>query len=129
MEKNDQQSEIEAILKVIAGESAAFWNKDYEAWAQCWVHAPYVRSMGWYPTGGVSYVAGWDALSAHTRAHFAENPLANPNAAWVTFDQYGLDTGQPTFDMPGRSRETRFLEKQDGQWRFVYVGYLLEGTT
>jgi hypothetical protein len=145
MEKNDQQGETEAILNVIAGESAAFWNKDYEAWAQYWVHAPYIRSMGWYPTGGVSYVAGWEALSAHTRAHFAENPLANPNAsrvrrenfniriygdsAWVTFDQYGLDTGQPTFDMPGRSRETRFLEKQDGQWRFVYVGYLLEGTT
>ena len=40
MEKNDQQIEIEAILNVIAGESAAFWNKDYEAWAQYWVHAP-----------------------------------------------------------------------------------------
>lgn len=145
MEKNDQEKEFEAILNVIAVESAAFWNKDYEAWAQCWVHAPYIRSMGWYPKGGVSYVAGWETLSAHTREHLANNPLPNPNAArvrrenfnvriygdsaWVTFDQFGLDTGQPTFDMPGHSRETRFLEKPDGRWRFVYVGYLLEGTT
>ena len=145
MEKNDQQSEIEAILKVIVGESTAFWNKDFEAWAQYWVHAPYIRSMGWYPAGGVSYVAGWDTLSTHTREHLAKDPIPNPNAAkvrrenfnirisgdsaWVTFDQYGEETGQPNFDMPGRSRETRILEKQDGQWKFVYVGFLLEGTT
>ena len=73
----------------------------------------------------------------------AEDPLPNPNAtlvrrenvnmriyadsAWVTFDQYGVDTGQATFDMPGCSRETRILEKKDGKWKFVYVSYLLEG--
>ena len=145
MEQTDLQAEIEAILNLNARESAAFWNKDYEAWAQCWVHAPYIRSMGWYPVGGVSYVEGWDTLSTHTREHLANNPTPNPNAAqvrrenfnvqimgdlaWATFDQYGTDTGQPTFDMPGRSRETRILEKQDGQWKFVYVGFLLEGTT
>ena len=145
MEKNHLQRETEAILNIIASESAAFWNKDYDAWAQCWVHAPYVRSMGWTPAGGVSYVAGWDTLSTHTREYLAENPLPNPNAArvrrenfniriygdsaWVTFDQYGIDTGQPSFDMPGRSRETRILEKQNGEWKFVYVGFLLEGTT
>ena len=145
MEKNDQQTEIEAILNVIAGESTAFWNKDFEAWAQYWVHAPYIRSMGWTPAGGVSYVAGWDILSTHTREYLAKDPIPNPNAAnvrrenfniriygdsaWVTFDQYGQETGKPAFDMPGRSRETRMLEKQDGKWKFVYVGWLLEGTT
>jgi hypothetical protein len=145
MQTNDQQNEVEAIVKAIADESTAFWNKDFEGWAQHWVHAPYVRSMGWTPAAGVSYVAGWDTLSTHTREYLANDPIPNPNAArvrrenfniriygdsaWVTFDQYGEDTGKPSFDMPGRSRETRILEKQDGGWKFVYVGWLLEGTS
>jgi hypothetical protein len=70
-----------------------------------------------------------------------ENPDPNPQnvvreninmriyreAAWVTFDQYGKDTGEPDMDMPGLSRETRFLEKHNGQWKIVYVGWLLQG--
>lgn len=134
---------MEEILNVITSESAAFWNKNFEAWARYWVHAPYIRSMGWTPAGGVSYVAGWDTLSALTKKYLTENPTPNPNAAgvrrqnfnvriygditWVTFDQYGADTGQPAFDMPGLSRETRILEKHDGTWKLVYVGWLLEG--
>lgn len=47
--------------------------------------------------------------------------------ACMTFDQYGEDTGDPTMDMPGLSRETRILEKHDGKWKIVYVGWLLEG--
>jgi hypothetical protein len=143
MEENDQQRDREEILGVIAGESAAFWNKDYESWASYWVQAPYIRAMGWYPHGGVSYLEGWEALSARTKAHLAEDPTPNPTAsnvrreninlriypdsAWVTFDQYGTDTGQPTFDMPGCSRETRILEKHDGRWKLVYVSWLLQG--
>ena len=143
MEKNDLNRDSEAILNVIATESTAFWNKDFEAWAQCWVHASYIRLLGWYPAGGVSYQARWDTISAHAREQWLENPVPNPNAfkvrredfnvriygdsAWVTFDQYGVDTGEVTFDMPGLSRETRILEKQNGQWKFVSVGYLLEG--
>jgi hypothetical protein len=46
----------------------------------------------------------------------------------VTFDQYGADTGEPDMDMPGSSCETRILEKHDGDWKIVYVGWLLEGT-
>lgn len=138
---DEQQKEREAILALIAQESAAFWNKDFEGWADFWVHAPYVRFMGWYPLGGVSCLEGWEVLSARTREHMAEDPVPNPNAAqvrreninlriyddsaWVTFDQFGVKSGQPTFDMPGRSRETRILEKHAGKWKFVFVNYLL----
>ena len=41
-----RQEEGEAIMDVIASESAAFWNKDFNAWAQCWVQEEYVRFMG-----------------------------------------------------------------------------------
>jgi hypothetical protein len=142
MKKVDEQ--INAILKVIEAESIAFWKKDYDAWAGHWVHASYIRFMGWYPGGGISYTEGWNALSDRIKQHLANDPTPNPNAAmvrreninvriigdsaWVTFDQYGVDSGQPTYDMPGRSRETRILEKQEEVWKIVYVNYLLEGS-
>lgn len=82
-------------------------------------------------------------MSENMRSVMAENPTPNPtaakvrrenvnvrvteNMAWVTFDQYGADTGEPDMDMPGLSRETRILEKHDGAWKIVYVGWLLEG--
>ena len=73
----------------------------------------------------------------------ADNPQPNPtashlrrkninlqvrgNVAWATFDQYGEQTGDTLMDMPGLSRETRVLEKQNGKWRIAYSGWLLQG--
>lgn len=54
----DYDKEYAAILAVIDGESAAFWNKDYEKWASYWVHEPYIRTMGWWPDDGVTVVEG-----------------------------------------------------------------------
>src|SRR5258708_17039313 len=138
-----EQQDAEAIMRVIESESAAFWNKDFEAWSQCWVHSPYVRVMGWWALGGIVVVEGWEALSAAKKRQMAANPIANPTAAgvrrdnvnlrigdsvaWVTFDQYGLDTGEADMDMPGLSRETRILEQHGGQWKVVYVGWFLQG--
>jgi hypothetical protein len=143
MEQADQASEAAIIIGVLDRESAAFWNKDYEAWAACWVHAPYVRTLGWWQRGGVTVIEGWDALRERMLANFRANPDPNPTAiqvrrenvnlriahdvAWVTFDQYGADTGEPDMDMPGVSRETRILEKHEGVWKIVYVNWLLEG--
>lgn len=139
----DFEKEKAAILKVINDESAAFWNKDFEAFASCWAHGPYIRTMGWWEAGGVTVVQGWEERGRKTKAHMEASPEPNPTAtdvirenmnirifkdvAWLTFDQYGEDTGDETMDMPGLSRETRILEKQDGKWKIVYVGWLLEG--
>ena len=132
-----------AIIATMNGESAAFWNKDYKAWEGYWVHAPYARIMGWWQAGGISVTEGWDAISQGIKKLMQDNPKPNPTAskfrreklnlqirgdvAWVTFDQYGMDTGDQRMDMPGLSRETRVLEKQNGKWRIAYVGWLLQG--
>ena len=139
----DYASEQEAIFAVIDGESKAFWDKDYEAWASHWIHEPYIRTMGWWPDGGVTVVAGWDSRAERMKRNFEASPEPNPTAnafrrenvnirifrdvAWLTYDQYGLDTGDSLMDMPGLSRETRILEKVDGEWKIAYVGWLLEG--
>ena len=139
----DYETEKEAILTVIEEESAAFWNKDFEKFAACWVQGPHIRTMGWWETGGVTVVEGWEERARRTKAHMEASPEPNPTAtnvirknmnlrifrdvAWLTFDQYGEDTGDESMDMPGLSRETRILEKQDGKWKIAYVGWLLEG--
>jgi hypothetical protein len=144
MENITQQTEAAAIMEVITKETVAFWNKDFEAWSQCWLHTPQVRNMGWWKRGGVRVHRGWEASSQLIKDLMAANPEPNPTAsqvrreninlnvsqdmAWVTFDQYGADTGEPDMDMPGASRETRILEKHDGKWKIVYVCWLLEGT-
>ena len=143
MNLTEQQSEATAIMQVIADESVAFWNKDFAAWAECWLHTPDIRRLGWWARGGITVTEGWDALSSRVKATMAEFPDPNPTAAnvrrenvnlrisdsmaWVTFDQYGEETGDLEMDMPGLSRETRVLEKHNGAWKIVYVNWLLEG--
>ncbi|MEZ4669609.1 MAG: nuclear transport factor 2 family protein [Anaerolineae bacterium] len=144
MDANNQTNLESAVMGVIEAETNAFWNKDFEAWANCWLHSPHVRMMGWWARGGISVIEGWEANSAKIKALMEANPTPNPASAnvrrenvnirvsdqmaWVTFDQYGADTGEPDMDMPGLSRETRILERHDGNWKIVYVCWLLEGT-
>jgi len=139
----DQSNEAAEIMQVIAGESVAFWDKDFDAWAQFWMHTPAIRIMGWWARGGVTVEEGWDVIGARMKALMQADPEPNPTAAqvrreninmtvtsemaWVTFDQYGSDTGDTSMDMPGLSRETRILEKHDGAWKIVYAGWLLQG--
>ena len=143
MSEPDYAAELDAVLAVVDRETRAFWDKDFDAWSHCWAHVPYTRTMGYWPLGGVSVVEGWDAQSALIRRMMEDIPAPNPTAglvrrdninarifrdvAWLTFDQYGLDTGDPTFDMPGLSRETRILERHGDQWKLVYVGWMLVG--
>ena len=96
---------------------------------------------GWWKRGGVTWRQGWEDISERIKQQFAANPASNPSAekvrreninirvgtdmAWVTFDQYAPDAQEPDMDMPGLSHETRILEKHDGCWKLVYLGYLL----
>jgi hypothetical protein len=132
----------DAIMALIAKESKAFWNKDFDTYASCWAHESYVRTVGWWEAGGVTVVEGWEERASRTKRHMEQSPEANPTAtkvrreninlriqnemAWMTFDQYGEDTGDSLMDMPGRSRETRIFEKIGGEWKIVYVGWMLE---
>lgn len=139
----DITDEKSAIMQVIEDESAAFWNKDFDAYAACWVQESYVRTMGWWQDGGVTVIEGWEAHATSIKKLMADNPEPNPTAtqvrreninlrvfkevAWLTFDQFGADTGDKRMDMPGLSRETRILEKHNGKWKIAYVGWLLVG--
>lgn len=138
----DYEKEKAAILKVLEGESAAFWNKDFDGYASYWLHEDYIRTLGWWKQGGVTVVEGWEERGSRTKSHMETSPEQNatatqvrreninlrvyPEVAWMTFDQYGADTGDTLMDMAGLSRETRIFEKHNGEWKIAYVGWLLE---
>jgi DNA-binding CsgD family transcriptional regulator len=45
------------------------------------------------------------------------------NMAWITFDQYAPNTGEP-MDVPGMSRVLRVLERHDGNWKIACASFL-----
>ena len=138
------EREKAAILAVIDRQATSFWAKDFDRWADTWVHAPHVRRLGWSTPGGVVSVEGWDAIGARMKQSMIDDPAPNPtpaklvrehlnfriqgDIAWLTFEQHAVATGDTRFDMAGLSYETRILEKHDGKWKVAYLGYLLAGT-
>jgi DNA-binding CsgD family transcriptional regulator len=129
----------EAIVQVIEAETDAYFAKDFDAWARCWVHAPHVRRWAWLPHCGIVLIEGWDAVSSTMRMGMQRFPAPNASTdevrrvrlsvsigvdmAWVTFDQYAPATGDP-FDVAGRQHQMRILEKRQGVWRIACVGIL-----
>ena len=87
--------------------------------------------VGWWARGGISVTEGWDALSSNIRRVMDSNPTPQPLAVQVRRERINIrvsdQTGEADMDMPGLSHETRIFEKHDGQWKFVYVGWLLAG--
>ena len=128
------KAEEAAILAVIEMETAAFFNKDYDAWAGCWVHAPHVRRFNWHARGGRLIHLGWEQEAASMKASMERYPAPNRSGqsirrenvsirvgedmAWMTFEQVAPRTGDP-FDVPGRQHEGRILEKHDGAWKIA----------
>ena len=53
---------------------AAFFAKDYDAWADCWLHSEHVRRWSWYPIGGLTIEAGWTRLGALMRQAMQDFP-------------------------------------------------------
>lgn len=137
----DTAQEQRALINLIEKETLAFYDKDLQQLANCWAHGSYVRRMGWWKRGGIKVVTGWDSVFSGIKQLMANNPAPNQqktirknynfrisqNMAWCTFDAYGQDNKEPDMDMPGLTRETRIFEKQDGEWKIVYVGWLLNG--
>lgn len=137
--------EVEAVLRVLEAETRAFFAKDFEAFSRCWLHAPFIRRLGWWTRGGVTDRWGWDDIGDRTRQMMLDHPDPNPTAgsftrenmvvrvsgdmAWATFDEYGLDTGEPDVDMPGLTREMRVLERHEGEWRIVFHTYIHQTKT
>lgn len=134
----DEETEKAAILKTIVAETEAFYRRDYNAWKENFVQAPYAF-QGWNNRDG-SFAAstGWEAIDGRIGDYIKNNPLQkgevtahprverrnmivkffSPDLAYLVWDQYNGDKEAKTFTL---SKDERLMQKESGQWKIVNV--------
>jgi DNA-binding CsgD family transcriptional regulator len=146
----DSHPEADAIIGVIRDGLSAIRQKDFHAWADTWVQAPYVRrigTQGWDPAvlcpwTGLVVHDGWDDIGRFMTAMLGdESAVIFPHGthcenwflrvrgdtACVTFDQYLLDAnGRHAPEVTGVNHEMRMLEKHSDGWKFNYMSFFHE---
>lgn len=124
--QSDIETEYETILNTLNEETLAFFSRDYNQWADKWVHEPYVtKSYMIFTDSTVSETLGWAAIRSFGRDYLQMHPEPDPvpellndveirlygKGAWVSFEQYD--------SLRGLKRETRLMEKHNGQWKIA----------
>jgi DNA-binding CsgD family transcriptional regulator len=137
-EQSDDHAEI---LALIHANRISLWTQDFDTYEKCFVHAPYTTRWGWWRPGGTFVRHGWDSIFARVREQFSDPQLKIPtlafdtkvenlvirigvDMAWATFDQVHPGKLLPDHIGPGLTREVRFFERHDGQWRIAFLGFL-----
>ncbi len=118
--------EKKAILATLNNETKAAFQRDYEAWQQYWVHDPDITKIYIdFPENSFSESLGWKKIDDFVTDFFKKHPDPEPvpelldsisvrlygNGAWVTYEQQD--------SLRGRKRETRLMEKVNGQWKIA----------
>lgn len=120
--------EQESIKTVVSDESAYFYNRNAEKWANCYRQT---ASTYWacIEKDGTLQKEGWDAIAPFVMGYIKDNPKpikcnfkrenynfrkVNPTYIWLTFDQ--TRTTGKTKDF---SKETRIMELIKGEWKIV----------
>lgn len=133
--KINMNAEKDAIKALAQKESTSYYNRDYEAWADCWWHDASVIHMdpmtfNYYET------IGWDSLNAQRRDNFnteQERPKrkvdwsdwhikVDQNLAWAYFTATeSMESTQGAVESSINKRELRIAEKRDGKWKLTCV--------
>lgn len=124
------QSDNEAMKRVLRSETEGFFKRDKAEWSNAWAHTTYINFAANLYGGDFRLVKGWDELEKHFASQFKSTKIKdkvtvqnsnysihqNGNMALVTYDQTLLDSHGKT-----TSKETRVLEKLNGQWKIINV--------
>lgn len=124
--QSDTETEYETILNTLNEETLAFFSRDYDLWADKWVHEPYAtKSYMIFTDSTISETLGWAAIRSFGRDYLQMHPKPEPvpdlldeieirlygKGAWVSFEQYD--------SLRGIKRETRLMEKHGDQWKIA----------
>lgn len=120
------EEEKEAILKTINDETKAAFSRDYEAWKSKWIHeSSLTKTYIDFSDSTFTETLGWKEIDDFVRTYIEEHPEPDPlptlvndisvrlygSGAWVSFEQNDA--------VRGLKRETRLMEKVDGQWKIA----------
>lgn len=124
------QADADAIKRVLRSETEGFFKRDKAEWANAWAHTPYVHFAANLYGGDFLLVKGWDKLEKQFASQFKSSKVSdkvtvqnanytvhqNGNMAFVAYDQTLVDSHGKT-----TSKESRTLEKINGQWKIINV--------
>ncbi len=134
LSEENVKAEKAAILRVLNEETIAAFSRDYEGWQSKWVQTPYVtKTYMNFADSSMTETLGWEEVNQFVVDYFAEHPEPDPlpdplisidvrvygNGAWVSYEQ----------DDParGHKRETRLMERVDGQWKIAGMQTVIYG--
>ncbi|MEM1338064.1 MAG: nuclear transport factor 2 family protein [Bacteroidota bacterium] len=122
----DAAQEKTAILATLNNETKAAFTRDYEGWQTYWLQEPFVsKTYMQFPDSSLVETLGWEEINGFVKDYFTIHPEPEPvpvpltdinvrlygSGAWVTYEQ--VDS------LRGLKRETRLMEKVDGQWKIA----------
>lgn len=118
--------EKEAILKVLNDETEAAFQRDYEAWQDKWVHETYVcKTYLNFADSTFSESLGWTAVAGFVKQFLTDHPDPEPSPALLNdievrlYSTGAFVTFQQMDQLRGLKRETRLMEKIDGEWKIA----------
>ena len=118
--------EKQAILERLNNDTKDAFQRDYEAWTKNWVHDPSISKVYMnFVDSTFSESIGWKEISQFVKTFIEEHPEPEPvpklldkinvrlykNGAWVTYEQQD--------SIRGLKRETRLMEKINGEWKIA----------
>jgi len=122
----DFEAEKAAILQTLNSETEAAFSRNYEAWQDKWVHDPAMTKIYLnFADSTFSESLGWKEVDQFVKDYFVAHPDPEPvpellddievrlygTGAWVVYESQD--------SIRGRKRETRLMEKVDGQWKIA----------
>ncbi len=125
-QSENYEAEKFAILNVLNNETKAAYSRDYEGWKEKWIHKQYVsKTYMDFSNDSMTETLGWDEINEFVKNYIEEHPEPAPipskiqdinvrlygNGASVSYEQ--IDAKQ------GLKRETRIMEKENGQWKIA----------
>ena len=130
LSRSAAQADSEAIKRVLLNETEGFFKRDKARWANAWAHTPYINFAANLYGGDFMLIKGWPSLEKQFASQFKSSKVTdnvmvqngnytihqNGNMAFVTYDQTLVDSHGKT-----SSKESRVLEKLNGNWKIINV--------
>ena len=123
-----------AILEVLHAESAAFFRRDFEALAACWLQTPEARRIFSGSSTGTRVQSGWDAIAAGFKEGISLAPksfdidlyldrqniqlTAMGDMAWVHYDQVMMQKDKDFWSKP-LQHEVKIFHRVGGAWKIA----------